>query len=69
MESFKKDNLLIGYEISLLKKDCPITPQERERMSRVSYASTIDSIIYAMTYTRSDMAYSLRIVSRYQFDP
>ena len=37
-------------------------------MSRVSYASIMGSIMYAMTYTRSDVAYSLGVVSRYQSD-
>ena len=47
MENFKKGYLSIGHEISLSKKDCPITPEERERMSKVSYASIVGSILYA----------------------
>ena len=58
MKNFKKGYLPIGHEISLSKRDCPITPQERERMSRVPYASIVDSIIYVMTCTRPDVAYS-----------
>ena len=69
MKNFKKSYLSIGHEISLSKKDCPTTPQERERMNRISYTSTVDSIMYTMTYTRSDVAYSLGIMSRYQSDP
>ena len=38
-------------------------------MSRVSYASTLDSIIYVMTHTRSDIPYSLGVVSRYYSNP
>ena len=30
MKNFKKGYLLIGHEISLSKKDCPITSEERE---------------------------------------
>ena len=37
-------------------------------MSRILYASVIESIIYAMMCTRSDVAYSLGVVSRYQSD-
>ena len=59
MKNSKKGYLLIGQKNFLSKGDCPITPQERERMSRVSYASTVGSIIYAMTCTRSDVTYSL----------
>ena len=35
-------------------------------MSRISYASVVGSIMYAMLCTRSDVAYSLGVVSRYQ---
>ena len=35
-------------------------------MSKIPYASIVDSIIYAMIYTRPNVAYSLEIVSRYQ---
>ena len=69
MKNFKKDYLSIRHRITLSKKNCQITPQERKHMSRISYASTVGSIMYAMTCTRSDVAYLVEIVSRYQFDP
>ena len=69
MENFKKGYLSIGQKNFLSKRDCSTTPQERERMSRVPYTSVVGSIIYAMAYTRPDMAYSLGVVSRYQSDP
>ena len=69
MENFKKGYLPIGHRISLSKRDCPTTPQERERMGRIPYASTVGSIMYVMICTRSDVAYSLGVVSRYQSDP
>ena len=69
MENFKKGYLPIGHEISLSKKDCLTIPQERERMSKISYALVVGSIMYAMICTRSDMVYSLGVVSRYQSDP
>ena len=69
MDNFKKDYLSIGHGITLSKKDCPITPEEREHMSRIPYASVVGSIMYAMTCTRSDVAFSLGVMSRYQSDP
>ena len=69
MENFKKGYLPIGQGSSLSKKDCLTTPEERERMSRVPYASAVGSIMYAMTCTRPNVAYSLGVVSRYQSDP
>ena len=68
IENFKKCYLPIRHEI-FLSKDYPITPQQRERMSRISYASTVGSIIYSMIYARPDMVYSLGVVSKYQSDP
>ena len=38
-------------------------------MSRILYASTVGSIMYAMICMRSNVAYSLGVVSRYQSDP
>ena len=69
MENFKKGYLLIGHEITLFKKDCLTTLEERERMSRILYTLIVGSIIYAMTCTILDVAYSLGVVSRYQSDP
>ena len=69
MKNFKKGYLLIGHGISLSKKDCPTIPLERERMSRISYTSVVGSIMYVMICTRSDVAYSLKVVSKYQLDP
>ena len=66
--NFKKGYLSIGQEISLSKKDCPTTSQKREHMSKISYTSTVRSIIYAMICMRPDVAYSLGVTSRYQSD-
>ena len=50
----------------LSKSMCPKTQEERERMSKILYASAIGSIIYAMLYTRPDMSYALSVTSRFQ---
>ena len=68
IENSKKGYLPIGSEITLSKKDYVTTLEERERMNRISYASTMRSIMYAMICIRSDVAYSLGVVSRYQSD-
>ncbi|KAK8694648.1 hypothetical protein V6N13_072195 [Hibiscus sabdariffa] len=51
------------------KEMCPSTPQERERMSQIPYASAIGSIMYAMICTRPDLSYALSMTSRYQANP
>ena len=38
-------------------------------MSKVPYASTIGSIMYAIISTRPDVSYALSVTSRYQSDP
>ncbi|KAK8621636.1 hypothetical protein V6N13_081069 [Hibiscus sabdariffa] len=48
---------------------CPSTPQERERMTQIPYASAIGSIMYAMICTRPDLLYALSMTSRYQANP
>ena len=60
--------LSIVHRISLFKKDYPTTSEERKYMSRIPYASIVESIMYAMTCTTPDVAYSLGIASRYQSD-
>src|SRR4051812_36057415 len=69
MEEAKKGFLPMSHGIKLSKTQCPSTTDERERMSRVPYASTIGSIMYAMVCTRPYVSYALSVTSRYQADP
>ncbi|KAK9045900.1 hypothetical protein V6N11_051803 [Hibiscus sabdariffa] len=69
MEESKRGFLPMGHGISLLKEMCPSTPQERERMSQIPYASAIGSIMYAMICTRPDLSYALSMTSLYQANP
>jgi len=45
------------------------TVEEREYMTRVSYASAIGSLIYAMVCTRPDLSQAVLMISRYMHDP
>jgi hypothetical protein len=69
MEQSKKGFLPMSYGMRFSEKQCPSIAEERERMSKVPYASAIGSIIYAMICTRSDVSYALSVASRYQADP
>ncbi|KAK9045823.1 hypothetical protein V6N11_051728 [Hibiscus sabdariffa] len=51
------------------KEMCPSTPQERERMSQIPYASAIGSIMYAMICTRPDLSYARSMTRRYPANP
>lgn len=44
------------------------TLQEKEQMRRVTYVNAVNSLIYVMMFTRSDIYYVIRIVSKYQSD-
>ncbi|GMJ03847.1 cysteine-rich RLK (RECEPTOR-like protein kinase) 8 [Hibiscus trionum] len=69
MEYSKKGFLPMRHNISLTKDMCPSTPQERERMNKIPYASAIGSIMYAMICTRPDVSYALSMTSRNQVNP
>ncbi|KAG8485771.1 hypothetical protein CXB51_019116 [Gossypium anomalum] len=69
MEESKRGFLPMRHGISLSKEMCPSNPQERERMSKIPYASAIGSIMYAMLCTRPDVSYALSMTGRYQADP
>ncbi|KAA0062649.1 gag/pol protein [Cucumis melo var. makuwa] len=62
----KKGLLLYIYGIHLSKEQCPKTPQEVEDMRKISYASAVGSLMYAMLCTRPNICYSVGMVSRYQ---
>ncbi|CAH1448519.1 unnamed protein product [Lactuca virosa] len=69
MENSKKGELTIQCNTKLSKTQSPSTEAEITDMSRVPYASAVGSIMYAMTCTRSDVAFALSMVSRYQGNP
>ncbi|XP_038695478.1 secreted RxLR effector protein 161-like [Tripterygium wilfordii] len=45
---------------------CPKTDEERNRMSKVPYASAVGSLMYTMLCTRPDICFAVGLVSRYQ---
>ena len=65
IEESKRGYLPIGHRIQLFKKISPKIPKERNRMSSILYTSVVGSIMYAMLYTRSDVAYALGVASRF----
>jgi hypothetical protein len=51
MQDPKKGFLPMSHGITLSKKQCPLEPDEQERMRAIPYASAIGSIMYAMLCT------------------
>ena len=66
MEASKRGYLSASHGIHLSKKMCPKILEERKRMNKISYASTMGSIMYAMQCTRPDIAYALSIANRFR---
>eukprot|EP00253_Pinus_taeda_P007700 PITA_07700 len=53
----------------LSKEMCPKTQEDMDYMSKVPYASTVGSLMYAMVRTRPDIAHAVGVVSRYMNNP
>ena len=69
MEACKRGYLPASYGIYLSRKIYPKTLEERKRMNKILYASTVGSIMYVLLCTRPDVAYALDVASRFQIDP
>ena len=58
---------LLADHFKLSSKQCPQSP--KKEMSRVSYASAVGLLIYAMVCTRSDLAYAVSTVNQFMSNP
>ena len=69
MQNSKRGLLPMCHGISLSKTQCPTMQDERDRMSKIPYASAIGSIMYDMLCTRPNVSYALSMTSIYQSNP
>ena len=69
IQDSKSMDIPVDKSLSLSRDMCPKTREEKEKMSRVPYASVIGSLMYAMMCTRPDICYAVGLVSRYQSNP
>ena len=69
MQYSKRSFLPMSHGIKLNKSQCPTTKDEKEHMDKISYASAIGSIMYAMLFTRPDVSYNLSLTGRFETDP
>ena len=60
--------LLAGH-FRLSSSQCPNSQEEEDEIFRVSYASVVGSLMYAIVCTRSDLAYAISTVSRFMLNP
>ncbi|WKA04180.1 hypothetical protein VitviT2T_022237 [Vitis vinifera] len=59
----------LASHFKLSSRHSPSTDKEKEDMRRVSYASALGSLMYAMVCTRPDIAYAVGVVSRFLSNP
>jgi len=59
----------IPVGVRLSTEQCPKTQEEEEDMSRVPYESVVDSLMYAMVYTRPHIAHAVGVLSRLMSKP
>ena len=69
MQDSKSMDTPVDKSLSLSRDMCPKTPEEKEKMSKVPFASAVSSLMYAMMCIRPDICYVVRLVSRYQSNP
>ena len=66
MKNSKRDLLPLRHGIRLSKMMCLTTSKKVQHMSRIPYASAIQSLMYVILCTRSDITLIVSVTSRYQ---
>eukprot|EP00253_Pinus_taeda_P036231 PITA_36231 len=69
MQDSKPVKVPIPVGVSLFSKQCPKTQEEEEDMSCVPYTSAVGSLMYAMVYTKPDIAHAVGVLSRFMLKP
>ena len=69
MQDSKPMNVPIPISTKMFVEQCPKTQEEEEDMSHVPYASAVDRLMYAMVYTRPNIAHVVGVLSRLMSNP
>ena len=69
MNECKKGFIPMSHGVNLSDTQCDSTLDEQERLSRVHYALSIGSIMYAMICMRPNVSYALSVTNKYQSNP
>jgi len=69
MENAKAVSTPLATHFKLSVKQSPSNEVEKTNMSRVPYASTVGSLMYAMVCTRPNIAHAVGTVSRFLSNP
>ena len=69
MHNAKPIHVPLCGHFKLSKMQCPKNEEEKKKMSKVPYSSAVSNLMYAMIYTRPDIAYVVGVVSRFLSNP
>jgi hypothetical protein len=69
MQNKKLDSTPLENHFKLTKEMCSKTQEEIQYMSKVSYSSTVSSLMYVMVFTRPVIAHVVGIVNMYMNNP
>nr|GFA12884.1 hypothetical protein [Tanacetum cinerariifolium]GFA34586.1 hypothetical protein [Tanacetum cinerariifolium] len=69
MDKAKVVSSPLTTNFKLTYKDLPSSKKTIEKMDRVPYALVVGSLMYAMVYTRPDLARAVGVVSRFLSNP
>jgi hypothetical protein len=69
MQECKPVKVLILVGVKFFVDQCPKTHEEEEDMSHVPYASAVGNLMYAMVYTRPNIAHAVGVLRRYMSKP
>lgn len=68
MQGLKHVGIFLGSHFKLSRKESPSGKKKRAQMQTVPYALAIGNIMYAIIYTRSNIAHVVGVVSRFMSD-
>ncbi|CAM8963657.1 unnamed protein product [Rhodiola kirilowii] len=65
LKNAKPSLVPLGGHLELYKHDCPVTDEDKLKMSKVPYDVAVGSIMYDMLCTRPDLAFGVSVLSRF----
>ncbi|GJS86737.1 retrotransposon protein, putative, ty1-copia subclass [Tanacetum coccineum] len=69
MENSKHGTIPMQEKLKLSKSQGASTPDEKQHMQNIPYASAVGSIMYAVRCTHPDVAFAQNMTSRFQQNP
>ena len=69
MENVEVGSTPLHGHLKLTKEMCPKTQEEKDKMSKVTYASVVGSLMYGMVCAILDIEHAVGVISRYMIHP